>query len=387
MDVSLIGCPFQTSYGSYIQRLGQALGRELSVQWVGSNCGCGDPVERERRFIDGVDRYFEWPVIEDFRSADPLRRKLRFAVRHAVNAVRARKFDAQVAPGTAIEHFQQTLHAYGSDVVFQWLAQPGMARRVVTVHELDAEQLERPAMNLHYNQADALLVHDSALGLRLQGLGVQAQRIHLVRHGALVPEAPPRGLAERRDIVFYAGHKPMQGKGLEPVLRAHAALCRGAAPGDAPRLLVHGHYGTQEPPQALELAGRLGVPSHVEWLNQISIEDMEALYARAWVCVLPYSGSFAGLPAATAAAHGLPVIGTRLAGLPEHLGEHMFTVPADDADALLHALQRLRDEPARWLELSRGAREHARRELAWPVVAARTRQVYEHVLRTAEQAA
>ena len=45
------------------------------------------------------------------------------------------------------------------------------------------------------------------------------------------------------------------------------------------------------------------------------------LYERSQVCVLPYTGSFAGQPASFAAAAGLPVVCTRKAGLTDHLND------------------------------------------------------------------
>ena len=380
MKIVIIGCPFQTSYGYYIQRLRGALAAAGDVQWVAANCGCGDPEERERRFITDDCTYFEWPVIDDYRSADDWRRRARFIVRHSYNAVRARKYESRLAYDASIEHFQQTLHAYGSDVVFRWLGLRSAARRVVTVHELDEEQLERPESNQRYNLADAVLVHDRALGARLEALGVQATRIHLVRHGAHIPTQPPRPRAERRDIVFYGGHKPMSGKGIDVLLRAYATFRANLDQRTAPRLLVHGHYGWRTPPQVEQLARELGIGEHVEWLNQIDMDQIERLYEWAWLCVLPFSGSFAGLPAATAAARGLPVIATSLAGIPEHLDQHFHSVQPGDVDGLAQAMRQLYDRADLWDELSLGSYEHACRELSWQAVAARTGAVYEQLM-------
>lgn len=59
------------------------------MRCVGSNCGCGDPVEVERRFQD--DRsisYFDLPMPVDFRSPVSWKRKLRKAARIlAINEV------------------------------------------------------------------------------------------------------------------------------------------------------------------------------------------------------------------------------------------------------------------------------------------------------------
>ncbi len=46
MQLSLIACPFKTSYGAASESLIKALEKKTAskVQWVASNCGCGDDV-------------------------------------------------------------------------------------------------------------------------------------------------------------------------------------------------------------------------------------------------------------------------------------------------------------------------------------------------------
>ena len=61
MKITLIGCPFRTSYGGYISSLRSGLERAAGspVQWVASNCGCDDPIELSRRFQVQDCDYFE----------------------------------------------------------------------------------------------------------------------------------------------------------------------------------------------------------------------------------------------------------------------------------------------------------------------------------------
>jgi len=47
----------------------------------------------------------------------------------------------------------------------------------------------------------------------------------------------------------------------------------------------------------------------------------ESLPPTSLLLVLPYTGGFAGLPAVVAAGNRLPVVCTRKAGIPDHLGE------------------------------------------------------------------
>lgn len=377
MKVTFIGCPFQTSYGAYIRDLGAALTQEVDAQvrWVATKCGCGDPEERYRRFIVQDCEYFELPVISDYRSTSPLRRRLRFAVKHVFDDMRAARYESLAKDKPDVVHFQQTLAAFGSDVVFRWLKRRASARKVVTVHELDAQQQADPAANRGYNLAHAVLVHDGLLGRRLVETGVDAHRVHQICHGVRVDAQAPVPRDQRNDIVFYAGHKPMSGKGIDILFPAYASLQRELGDG-APRLLVHGHYGNAAPREGIELAARHGIGDAVVWLNQITLEDMHALYDRALLCVLPYSGSFAGLPCAVAAAHGVAVIGTDVAGIPEHLGEHYACVAVGDGEALQQHMRRLVLDQAQWSDLSVGVHAHAARALDWSVVARRTHGIY-----------
>ncbi len=378
MNITFIGCPFQTTYGTYIRDLGAALsaGGTNRVSWVGTKCGCGDAHERERHFIEGERRYFELPVIGDYRSSKLWKRRIRFAVKHVFDDMRAGRFESLSAPDSDVAHFQQTLAAFGSDVVFRWLRRRGTSRKVVTVHELDAQQVADPSTNRAYNLADAVLVHDRTLGLRLIQTGVDAHRVHHVCYGVRLPPEPPAPRSQRRHIVFYAGHRPMSGKGMDVVFAAFASLRREL--GDAaPRLLVHGHYGLDTPAGGEQLASELGIADAVTWCNEVPQGEMQALYAQALLCVLPYTGSFAGLPCALAAANGVPVIGTDVAGMPEHLGTRYERVPAGDSDELFRRMRGLLEDEQAWNSMSSSLFLHAEHALGWGVIAERTQAVYE----------
>ena len=127
MKVSIIGCPFQTTYGEYIESLRSALERRLGtpVQWIGSNCCCGDPFRNSREFQSNDSVYFE--LRENIAgyslvgySRDRSKRFLRAGVRSLSNARRAKRY-ADLASSANVIHLQQTLGAYGSDVVFRFL--------------------------------------------------------------------------------------------------------------------------------------------------------------------------------------------------------------------------------------------------------------------------
>ncbi|HET9791025.1 MAG TPA: glycosyltransferase family 4 protein, partial [Candidatus Angelobacter sp.] len=388
MKVSLICCPFKTSFGSYAHALKSALERKTGekVQWVGTNCGCGDPVEVNRDFEAKECDYFEFPILVDFRSNSAWKRKLRGAARGVLVSRKAKKY-AELSQGAEVVHFQQILNAYGSKGVFSWLRQstprqPSHAKRIVTVHELDADQIEFPETNLTYNRADAVIAHCEEMRQQLIKLGVLPEQVHVVLHGTDLLSLDPN--QKREGLVFYGGHKLMSGKGIESLFQAMAIIQKQL--GDStPKLTIHGHYGPVTPEAGKKLAAENGIESLIIWANQISDDQIMSLYARSQVCVLPYTGSFAGQPASFAAASALPVVCTRKAGLPDHLGETAIYVDANPdgqvsdgksrqlAGRILELLQSqtLREQTGTLL------RARAERLLGWDTIADQTLEIYQ----------
>jgi glycosyltransferase involved in cell wall biosynthesis len=209
-------------------------------------------------------------------------------------------------------------------------------------------------------------------------LGVPEDRIHVVLHGADVPASSPEN--QRSGIIFYAGHKAMTGKGLQTLFPAMSIL-RQRMGAKAPVLKIHGHYGDKTPEEAEELAGLSGLGGHIVWLNQISMEEIARQYQRALLCVLPYTGSFAGLPAAMAAANQLPVVGTKKAGLPDHLADCAVWVDERNSVQLAERIMELLDSDQRRRELADKIFKRAQDFLSWEVIADHTLNVYEESAR------
>ncbi|MGB7849189.1 MAG: glycosyltransferase family 4 protein, partial [Candidatus Acidiferrum sp.] len=365
MQISIIGCPFQTSYGVYIDSLKAALERKPGnkVQWVGSNCGCGDPIEVGRLFQTRKCDYFEMHNISDFVSKSPWKRWLRVKARHASYYFRARRY-AELSRDSEVAHFQQILNAFGSSSVFHWLNQPSKAAKIVTIHEFDSYQKEFPEQNKIYNSADALIVHCQEMREKLIGMGIPKEKAHVVLQGVDIPALDRTG--HREGIVFYGGHKPMAGKGMQPLFKAMAIIKErlGAA---TPLLSVHGHYGTNTPEEAIKLAQQTGIADQIVWLNQLPIQEMTHLYQKSLCLVLPYVGSFAGLPVAIAAANELPIVCTKNAGIPDHIGKWGLWVEEENPQQLAEGILEILGNAQLRMEVSSGLRKQAEEVLSWDV--------------------
>ncbi len=382
MKVKIISCWFATSYGAYSDGLRRALERRLGAEVgvIASNCGCGDPVQVRRQFQDRRCDYFEFPTISYFKSANPVKYWLRNKARQLIYRERAKRYLTRTGDADVL-HFQQTLNAYGSVALFNWLTMPSRAARVVTVHELDPYQLDFPESNLKYNRADRIIVHANEMKESLISLGVDGERIDIVEYGV---EIRPISDGTREGIIFYGGHRLHSGKGLETLLKAMALVKRRLGP-DTPVLKIHGHYGETTPEYGLRIANESGVASNIRWLNQISLEATISEYQRTLLCVLPYTGSFAGYPAVNAMANGVPVIGTRCAGLPDHLGDAGIWVETNDSEGLAKAIVDLLNDKVLRRNIVAKGRARAETLLSWDTIAQKTLASYERAVQFKEQ--
>ncbi len=139
-------------------------------------------------------------------------------------------------------------------------------------------------------------------------------------------------------------------------------------------------------PETRRLACELGIESRVQFLG--FERDPRPLYQRAQIFVL--SSRFEAFPYTLLEAMraGLPVIASRLGGMPEAIGEGKtgFLAPAGDSDAWRTRLRRLITEPALRVAMGRAGRERYLREFTFEQMLARTLHLYQSVLRAPEGA-
>lgn len=380
MRITLIGCPFQTSYGEANESLLKALEKRTGspVEWVASNCGCGDEAERARRFQMPREkyRYFDMFAFGDKPSPQRWKRFAKFVVSKIVWPRHAEKY-RQLSADAQVVNFQQTLSAYGSATLFSWLSKPAQAARVVTVHELDRFQLANPHLNKAYNNADAIIVQQGPLRDKLVGLGVDPDRIESVLHGTSLPAIDENH--PRDGIITYSGHHPFSGKGLHGIFDALRVLEKRMGPA-TPKLKVHGYFSDDDQKALEAMVAQMGLENYVTWLNLVPVREAFSAYRSSMLSVLPYMGSFAGLGAATAAAAGVPVIATKNAGIIEHLGENAIWIKDDNAQEIAAQVEKLLASDELRRDLSTRLRQRAEQYLTWDTVADNTLAVYQRAL-------
>ncbi len=112
-------------------------------------------------------------------------------------------------------------------------------------------------------------------------------------------------------------------------------------------------------------AARLGLlPERLQFLGGVS--TMAPLYQQADICVL--TSDFEGTPNVLleAMASGLPVVATRVGGVPEIVqhGKTGLLLDRDDEEGLVAALLELAKDPRRRMEMGRHAREYVEKNHA-----------------------
>jgi glycosyltransferase involved in cell wall biosynthesis len=374
MKVKYVACWYNTSYAEYVDCLRKALQRQGSeVGVIASNCGCSDPMNGV--FFDRSCDFFEYPNLTNWRSRYAVKRWALGAARNSIYGQRAKLY-MQRSGDADVLHFQQTLNAYGSLALFKWLKRPSAAARVVTVHELDGYQTDYPELNRAYNLADCVLVHAQSLKRELVALGVEAHRIEFIHHGV---DPQPPSAEPRSGIILYGGHNLNPSKGLETMADA-MILMRKQLGERSPRLKMYGYYGDATLEYGKRVFADAGLADQVDWLGRLSLTDMTREFQRSLACVQPFTGSFAGLAVTLAMANDVPVIGTRFAAIPEHVGDAGIIVPEKSPTALAEAIVRVVEDAELRGRLSAAGRRRVHSTLSWDEVARATLDVYRRAI-------
>ncbi|MCL6581647.1 MAG: N-acetyl-alpha-D-glucosaminyl L-malate synthase BshA [Firmicutes bacterium] len=162
-----------------------------------------------------------------------------------------------------------------------------------------------------------------------------------------------RFVGDRSEVVVahISNFRPI--KRPDVVVKVFAA----ASAGVRSRLVLIGEG--PELPRVRELAMRLGVAQQVVCLGRQ--ERVEELLAACDLFILPSRLEAFGLAALEAMAAGVPVVATRVGGLPEVVGEGEagLLYEPDDLEGMAEGLRRLMTDTGLRLDFSRRARDRA----------------------------
>jgi glycosyltransferase involved in cell wall biosynthesis len=213
---------------------------------------------------------------------------------------------------------------------------------------------------------------------RLRGA---SRRMHVVHNGvaACGSPQPAAELIEFKGDGLLAGMVSGLREPKEPVLLVRAAARLASAGGGAARVAIVGN-GPQVADVEREIE-RLGVGDRV---RRFPFEGDAARYMRALdLFVLASAWEAFPLSVLEAMACGVPVLATRVGGIPEAVepaGAGLL-VPPGDGDALADGLERLLADPGSLASMGRSAAQAAAGRFTIDAMVEGTARVYESLLR------
>ena len=275
-------------------------------------------------------------------------------------------------------------HEFAMNVYGGAAARLAGVRAVATIHGRQWVTA-RPRRALAYRVLHRLgmpvvaVSHDLA-GFLAAGLGIAQSRIEVVHNGIEVAPLPDAGAAtELRRAARAALGVPAAGDLLVAVgnlypVKDHATLVRALARTPEARVAIAGRGGEES--ALRELAAELGVSDRLHLLGLR--DDVERVFAAGDVFVQPSRSE--GLPLAVleAMAAGLPVVASRVGGMPEAVrdGESGYLVPPAEPEVLADALRKVLEAPDRGLSLGRAGWERVRSDFSLDHMTARYRALY-----------
>ena len=224
--------------------------------------------------------------------------------------------------------------------------------------------------------------HVTATGFRLANATLryapQGKPVTVVPYGVdLARFRSARNGARADDVVIGSVGRLSREKGLDDLLRAAAQLVeRGAAirvvlAGDGP-----------ERARLVRLASRLGIEKRVGFRGEVPHEQVPAVLSELDVFVMPSRAEGFGVAALEAAAMELPVVASRVHGIPDVVldGETGLLVPPGDVSALADAISRLVSDAPLRSTMGRAGRAFVEQRYRWEDNVTQMERLYRHVL-------
>jgi len=286
----------------------------------------------------------------------------------------------RAAAAADIVHFQWlAAQPFDLPALLAWRRHPPL---VLTAHDiLPREGLpgQRQAQRLLYRRFARVVVHSSHGRRRLEGLGVEPERIAVIGHPALEPllapgervELPPELPKPTGPVVLFAGVlRPY--KGLDLLARAWELLASRGKLGGAV-LWIAGHPRV-DPARLIGTA----LPPDCALLPRFLREgELAALLEAATLVVLPYRELDASGAALLAVGAGKPLVVSDAGSFPELAALGVARCfESGNAEALAAAIGELLADRQGRERLAQAARQAAAGPLSWERAASRTAELY-----------
>lgn len=239
-------------------------------------------------------------------------------------------------------------------------------------------------------EAWEVIVNSHAMNQELQALfGLPANKLAVVPNGCdpttfdfKYDARPLRGnyVSEHEQIVLYVG-RMVREKGVHVLLEAVPRVI-AERPGTQFLFVGTGYYLDELKRQA----EALGVSRYTHFLGYVGDEELKHLYKAADAVCIPSLYEPFGIVALEGMAAQVPVVTSDVGGLKDFV-EHMetgVTTYAGDAGSLAWGLLQVLRNPELAAKLRETAYDKVQHIYNWKVIARRTREVYQKVLKENE---
>jgi glycosyltransferase involved in cell wall biosynthesis len=221
-------------------------------------------------------------------------------------------------------------------------------------------------------RADAVTATGPDLATQTARYAPPGRDVHVIPYGVDLGRFQPRARPEGENVVIGTAARLSPEKGLTYLLDAFALL-KGRY-GERVALRIAGDG--PERGRLQEHARRLGF--EVDWAGWLEHEALPAFLQSLDVFVLPSLHEGFGVAAVEASAMELPVVASRIDGIPDVVvdGRTGVLVPARDAGALAEAMGRLVEDASLRCEMGAAGRELVAQRYNWEKNAADLEALY-----------
>jgi glycosyltransferase involved in cell wall biosynthesis len=225
--------------------------------------------------------------------------------------------------------------------------------------------------------------HVTATGLRLANATLRyaprAKPVTVVPYGVDLARFQPRARngARPSDVVVGAVARLSPEKGLDVLLRAVARLIEG---GMSLNVVLVGEGPWRR--RLTRLAERLGIAGRVDFRGEVPHEQVPAVLAELDLFVMPSRAEGFGVAALEAQAMELPVVASRVHGIPDVVedGRTGLLAPPRDVEALADAIGRLAGDASLRAAMGRAGRAFVEERYRWQDNVAQMERLYRHLL-------
>lgn len=200
----------------------------------------------------------------------------------------------------------------------------------------------------------------------------------------------PEGVARKRannQIKLICVSRLLERKGIQYLLQALADIRKENI---SLEIVGEGSFEANLKAMTLELE----LTQRVHFAGYCPRQELYKLYNQSDIFVLPSLTESFGLVFAEAMACGLPIIGTRVGGIPEIVldNDNGILVPPHNVEALKEAILSLADDPALRKKIGRQNVQRIRKKFSWKIIATEYLEEYRQLaqkatnLKQAEQA-